>query len=192
MSTSPAAQRGITLIEQILFMVVVSVGVIGLVSAMLPMQAASADPMITKQSVAIAESLLNEILHQPYTWCDPDDSGASTALSYADCASAAQNSLGPTPADETRDGASGAFFDHVRDYHGFAMDDFADPTGGAAVAGYRAEVSLAEVGATFFVAADAALAVTVTVCRTTTPTSACAGRDAFSLTGYRLRHAPRY
>lgn len=109
MFTSTAAQRGITLIEQIVFVVIVSVGVIGLVSVMNPAIRASADPMVTKQFVAIAESLLNEILHQPFTWCDPDDGNASTAQSYAGCASNAQNAMGPTPAGETRDGSSGSF-----------------------------------------------------------------------------------
>ena len=80
MSIRPALQRGITLIEQIMFIVIVSVGVIGLVSVMNPAIRASADPLLTKQLVAITESLLNEVLHQPFTWCDPDDPAAPTAL----------------------------------------------------------------------------------------------------------------
>lgn len=192
MSIKHFVQRGITLIEQIMFILIVSVGVIGLVSVMNPAIRASADPMVTKQFVAIAESLLNEILHQPFTWCDPDDANASTAQSYAGCASNAQNAMGPTPAAETRDGSSGSFFDNVRDYAGFAMDDVADPAGGSIITGYRAEVAMAEAGATFGLAADAALLITVTVCRTTAPSSACAGRESFALTGYRFRYAPRF
>lgn len=192
MSIMFLSQRGITLIEQIVFIVIVSVGVIALVSSMSPMIRASADPMVTKQFVAIAESLLNEILHQPFTWCDPDDSKASTAQAYGACASSAQNTMGPTPAGETRDGSSGSFFDNVRDYAGFAMDDVTDPAGGSIIGGYRAEVAMAEAGGTFGVAADAALLITVTVCRTTAPSSACAGRDSFALSGYRFRYAPRY
>ena len=46
--------------------------------------------------------------------------------------------------------------------------------------------------ATFGLAADAALLITVTVCRTTAPSSACAGRDSFALTGYRFRYAPHF
>lgn len=186
-----SGQRGITLIEQIVFMIVVSVGVIALVSAMFPMIRTSADPMVTKQSLAIAESLLREVMLQPNTWCDPDDANASTATSYATCAANAQNALGPTPVGEARNGGIGAVFDNVRDYHGFAMDNVADPTGASVVNGYRAEVAVAEAGAIFALAADAALAVTVTVCRTTTPSSTCAERDSFSLTGYRFRYAPR-
>jgi MSHA pilin protein MshD len=192
MFVSPAPQRGITLIEQIVFILIVSVGVVGLVSVMNPMIRQSADPMVTKQFVAIAESLLNEILHQPFTWCDPDDANASTAQAYGGCASNAQNAMGPTPAAETRNGGVGAVFDNVRDYAGFAMDDVADPAGGSIITGYRAEVAMAEDGATFGLADDAALLITVTVCRTTAPSTACAGRESFALTGYRFRYAPRY
>ena len=186
-------QRGVTLIETIIFMIMVSVGVVGLVSVMNPLIRASADPMLTKQMVAVAESLLNEILHQPYTWCDPDDANAATAQSYAGCASNPQSSLGPTPNTETRNGSggSGEFFDNVRDYAGFAMDNIADPAGGSVINGYRAEVAIVQAGATFGIAADAALAITVTACRTGTPTP-CAGRESIALTGYRFRYAPRY
>lgn len=194
MSASKFVQYGVTLIEQIVFILIVSVGVVGLISVMNPMVRNSGDPMITKQSVAIAESLLNETLHQPFTWCDPDDANASTATSYAACSVAAnaQNSMGPTPAGETRNGGVGAVFDNVRDYAGFAMDDVSDPTSVSVINGYRAEVAMAEAGGTFGLAADAALLITVTVCRTTTPSSACAGRESFALAGYRFRYAPRF
>lgn len=185
-------QYGVTLIETILFIVIVSVGVVGLVSVMNPLIRASADPMVTKQMVAIAESLLNEVLHQPYSWCDPDDPNAATAQDYAGCAGNAQNALGPTPNTETRDGSgSGQFFDNVRDYAGFAMDNVVDPAGGSVINGFRAEVAIVEAGATFGIAADAALAITVTACRTGMP-APCAGRESIVLTGYRFRYAPRY
>lgn len=194
MSISPLCQRGITLIEQIMFIVIVSVGVIGLVSVMNPAIRASADPMVTKQFVAIAESLLNEIEHQPFTWCDLDDANASTALSYAGCASNPQNSSAPTPNTETRNGSGGTgeFYDNVRDYGGFVSENVSDPAGGGAIAGYRAEVAIVETGASFGFTSDAVLAITVTVCRSVTPTAFCAGRDSFALTGYRFRYAPRY
>ena len=194
MSISPLCQRGITLIEQIMFIVIVSVGVIGLVSVMNPAIRASADPMVTKQFVAIAESLLNEIEHQPFTWCDLDDANASTALSYAGCASNPQNISGASPNTESRNGSgpTGEFFDNVRDYTNFISENVSDPAGGGAIAGYRAEVAIVETGASFGLTSDAVLAITVTVCRSVTPTAFCAGRDSFALTGYRFRYAPRY
>jgi MSHA pilin protein MshD len=192
MSISPRLQRGITLIEQIMFIVIVSVGVVGLVSVMNPAIRASADPMLTKQLVAIAESLLNEVMHQPFTWCDPDDANASTALAYTGpvgptvCASNPQNTLGATPASETRYAAgAGTAFDNVADYGGFSMANIDDPSASNAMTGYTASVAVAYAGVALLGAgADntAALSVTVTVSR---------GAETFSLTGYRFRYAPR-
>lgn len=182
MSIRPALQRGITLIEQIMFIVIVSVGVIGLVSVMNPAIRASADPMRTKQLVAIAESLLNEVMHQPFTWCDPDDATAATALSYADCANP-QNTFGATPAGESRYGtAPGTAFDNVADYAG-PMATIDDPSGINAMVGYTANIAIARTGTALGLADDtAALSVTVTVNH---------GSESFSLTGYRFRYAPR-
>lgn len=184
----PALQRGITLIEQIVFIVIVSVGVMGLVSVMNPAIQASANPMVTKQLVAIAESLLNEVLHQPFTWCDPDDvddpthPNVSKAQSYADCANP-QNAFGATPAGETRYAAGATpAFDNVADYHG-AMATIDDPSGSNAMAGYSADIVIARAGNAMGLADDtAALSVTVTVTR---------GAETFTLTGLRFRYAPR-
>lgn len=179
MSIRRVTQRGITLIEQIVFIVVVSVGVVALVSALNPMIKASADPMRTKQMVAIAEGLLNEILHQPFTWCDPEDSAASTAQSYADC-SVPQNTGGPG-AGESR--ATGTF-DNVDDYGGYSMSNVSDAAGNNAMTGYAASVAIARAGTALGLSDNsAALSVTVTVTR---------GSESFALTGYRFRYAPRY
>ena len=180
-------QRGVSLIELIVFIVIVSVGVVGLVSVISPMVRFSADPMVTKQLTAIAESLLNEALHQPYTWCDPDDAAATTALSYAACANP-QNTLKEVPAGgESRGGtAPGTGLDNVADYGSVVnVNNIGDATGINAMTGYQATIVIAQVGqALLGAAADntAALSVTVTVTR---------NGDAFSLTGYRFRYAPR-
>ncbi|MDR3370371.1 prepilin-type N-terminal cleavage/methylation domain-containing protein [Rhodoferax sp.] len=60
-------QRGFTLIELIIFIVVVSVGLAGILSVMNTVVKSSADPMVRKQAVAIAESLLEEILLKQYS-----------------------------------------------------------------------------------------------------------------------------
>jgi len=59
-------QAGFTLIELIVFIVVVSVGLAGILSVMDRTVKSSADPMIRKQTIAIAESLLEEILLKEY------------------------------------------------------------------------------------------------------------------------------
>lgn len=175
-------QRGISLVEAIIFMVIVSVGVIGLVSVLNPMIRSSADPMVTKQSMVIAESLLNEIIHQPFSWCDPDDPAAGTAQSYGDCASP-QNILGPVPAGEVRGGnAPGTGFDHVADYAGFSMTDVSDAAGNNVMPGFTANVAMTQAGTSLGLADNAAaLRVTVSITR---------NGETYSLTGYRLRYAP--
>ena len=52
----------------------------------------SLNPMIRKQMTAVAESLLLEILRQPFTYCDPDDPAAISATSTAGCTGGAANS----------------------------------------------------------------------------------------------------
>lgn len=191
-------QGGVTLIELIVFMIVVSVGVVGLVSVAGPLIRGSADPMLRKQMMAAAETLLNEVLQQPFTLCDPDDPNASTALTTSDCTGGAANSqdLGgapldtPMPATETRySGAIGQQYDNVADYGGASSANgrlganLDDATGTFSLQGYTARVDVQRVGAQFGVADDAALQVTVTVSH--------AGQDDFALSGYRFRYAPR-
>lgn len=59
-------QRGFTLIELIIFIVVVSAGLAGILSIMNITVKSSADPMVRKQAISIAESLLEEILLKDY------------------------------------------------------------------------------------------------------------------------------
>jgi len=176
-------QRGVTLIELIVFIIIVSVGVVGLVSVIGPMVRSSADPMVTKQLATVAESLLNEALHQPYTWCDPDDATALTAQSYTGCANP-QNALGAAPSTEARGAvAPGAGYDNVADYGSFSANNVGDAAGNNAMTGYSAAVVVAHAGIALGLADNtAALSVTVTVTR---------NGETFSLTGYRFRYAPR-
>lgn len=63
-------QAGLSLIELVIFIVIVSVGVAGVLSVMNVTTQHSADPMVRKQVVAFAESLLEEVMAKNY--CDPD------------------------------------------------------------------------------------------------------------------------
>jgi MSHA pilin protein MshD len=76
---SRKGQRGISLIELILFIVIVSVGLAGILSVMTVTSKSSANPILLKQATAIAESLLEEIELQPFTFCAPEDNNAATA-----------------------------------------------------------------------------------------------------------------
>lgn len=77
MSMTKPRQRGFTLIELIIFIVVVGAGLAGILSVMNTVVKSSADPLVRKQTIAIAESLLEEILLRDYA--KPTD---STAVSY--------------------------------------------------------------------------------------------------------------
>lgn len=59
-------QRGVSLIELIMFIVIVGVAVTGIVTVMTQAIAYSADPLIQKQAIASAESLLEEIELQDF------------------------------------------------------------------------------------------------------------------------------
>lgn len=90
-------QRGFTLIELIIFIVVVSAGLAGILSVMNTVVKSSADPMVRKQAMALADSILEEVLSKAY--CDPDPGGASPPT------------CGPHVAKSQR-----ADFDNVDDY----------------------------------------------------------------------------
>ena len=73
----PVLQRGFTLIELIIFIVVISAGLAGILSVMNTVVKSSADPMVRKQAMALAESVLEEVMLHNFN--DPD--GTSTGES---------------------------------------------------------------------------------------------------------------
>ena len=187
MSTKPidgGRQTGLTLIELIVFIVIVGVGVAGITLTYNTVVRRSADPMIRKQALSIAESLLLEIEQQPFTWCDPQDANVATATSAGGCATNNQSSLvGPSPGSETR-GSNTDPFDNVADYGGMTNVAASDIMGGNAVAGYTATVRITQAGgvAPFAgIPADAVLRIAVTV---------SGPGETVTLVGYRLRYAP--
>lgn len=60
-------QRGFSIVEAIVFIVIVSVALTGILSLMNFTTQHSADPMIRKQAIVVAESLLAEITQQNFT-----------------------------------------------------------------------------------------------------------------------------
>ncbi|MDR3482817.1 MAG: prepilin-type N-terminal cleavage/methylation domain-containing protein [Burkholderiaceae bacterium] len=88
-STSRFARRGFTIIELIVFIVVVAVALVGVLSVLNLTAQHNADPIITKQMQAIAETYLEEVSSMPFTYCDPVDANVYTATSTGGCATAA-------------------------------------------------------------------------------------------------------
>jgi len=62
-----SGQNGLSLIELIMFIVIVSVGVLGILSVLNVTARNSADPMIRKQVLAVAEAMLEEVLTKDFS-----------------------------------------------------------------------------------------------------------------------------
>jgi MSHA pilin protein MshD len=178
-----------------MFVAIVGVSVAGVLVVYNHAVRGSADPLVRKQAVAIAESVLNEVLMQPFTWCDPQDAAndaGTPPASGADCTGGAANSqdkgggaLGPQPSTESRFSLIDPF-DNVADYHGYSMGPgiYSLQDGGTPIAGlsdYSASIAVTRSGAVFGLADDAVLRVDVLV----------TGRgETITLSGYRFRHSP--
>ena len=78
-------QRGITLVELIMFMVIVAIALAGIVQIMRMVTANSADPLRRKQALMIAEALLEEVRQAGFTYCDPRSDNADTASGTDKC-----------------------------------------------------------------------------------------------------------
>ena len=167
------SQSGLTLVELIVFIVIVGVALAGVLTVLNHATRHSADPLPRKQALAIAEALLEEVMLQPFTWCDPDDPNAATATAYAGC-TVAENNLAPE-AGEAR--ASATPLDNVNDYNG--LTTITNIAGGGA-ATYAANVTVAQ-SSLNGIAADASLLITVSV---------TAGGETIQLQGYRTRYSP--
>lgn len=176
-----AGLRGLSMVELLIFIVVVSTALLGVLTALQPGAQASADPLLRRQALAIAEAMLEEVQLMPFSWCDADDANVETATSAAGCAGAAE-ALGP-------EAGEGRFappsFDHVNDYNAYGLSGIRDlsNTPITALAGYSVSVAVAAADLhTISAASAAALRITVTV---TGPHD-----TSIVLSGWRTRHAP--
>jgi MSHA pilin protein MshD len=194
-------RAGVSLIELVVFIVVLGIGIAGTVLLFNQVTRASVDPLIRKQALALASALLEEIELQPFTYCDPDEPAVytATAATQAQCGNVAghQESIGAENFGtvESRHSATDRF-DNVNDYHNFAMGSgqtdpdirTADNNTIAALADYAVTVSVAnidnaaELGGTIADTTDA-LRITVTARHVPSGTTV-------SLQGYRTRYAP--
>ena len=193
-------ERGISLIELIMFIMIVSVALAGILLVMNVTTKGSADPLVHKQALAIAESLLEEVELMPFTFCDPNDPTATTATSPTVGAGACTvqvENIGPEAAyayqaaAETRYSATTPF-DNVNDYNGFNMAAGAllDITGNAiGPAGYTvAPIVIANNG---MPAAGASLAIPNTEALLITVTVTGPDNVPVVLEGIRTRYSPR-
>lgn len=149
-------RRGFTLIEMLIAVIVIGIGLGGVMTAFSSSARNSADPLISKQIVAIAEEVMEEILLKPYAI-----SGAAPGNGATSCGTVAANR---------------SAFDDVRDYNSYQTTGICD-IDGLAIAGlanYNLQVTAADIGA--WQGINNTLRVTVTVTR---------GNATFTLTNWR-------
>lgn len=162
-----------------MFIIIVGIGVAGLLLVFNVTTKASADPLIQKQMLGIAEALMEEVQAKPFTYCDPDDANAPTAANEAACTTA--ETIGPE--GETRVNAATPF-DNVNDYGpSLTINPISDITGTpiGPLGAYSATIAVAG-SALGGIAAAESLLITVTV--------SGPGSDSLVLQGYRTRYAP--
>ena len=189
-----ALNRGLTLVELIVSIAVIGVGVGGILAVLMTTVRGSSDPLAEKQALAIAESLLDEVELMPFTYCDPDDAQAETAVSAVigvnGCATGLE-AMGPESGEARIPTGGQTYFDNVNDYNGYSMTGIVDITGAAltGLSGYTASVTVTQQGmptvispAVPAIPTGEALRITVTV---TGP-----GHSSVRLDGYRTRYAP--
>ena len=135
-------QHGISLVELIMFIVIVSVALAGILLVMNVTTKSSADPLVHKQALAAAQSLLEEIELQDFI----SAAGATAAVTQANRASQ---------------------YHIVSDYQGFATTGIYTVDGVAPIAGlgnYNVNVSVANAALGSITSASGnAVLITVTV-----------------------------
>ncbi len=154
--------QGFTLVEVIIFIVVVGAGMAGILSVSNNVVKSSADPIVRKQALAIADSILEEVLQKEF--CDPDTVNRTT--------------VPPTCGVQTVEPAR-ADKDDVSDYDAQTQALFNSATVGGwpvALDGYIVAIAVVNDTTVIGTSAVPAKQVTVTVSR---------GTESVALVGYR-------
>jgi MSHA pilin protein MshD len=178
-------QQGVTLIELIVFIVIVGAAIGGILSVLNFTTRHSSDPLRRKQALMIAEALLEEVELSNFTYCDPNTDKADTATAVTDC---------PVPEVFGREADDTARpYDNVNDY-AFSGLPFNDASGRLVdvngdpfdATGYSATLQIVPESLGGIAGGSAAnpnvLRITVKVTY---------GEGQVQLDGYRTRYAPQ-
>lgn len=159
---SSKCSRGFTLVEMVITIVIVSVGLTGVLAAFSSTVRSSADPVIHKQMLAVAEELMEEILLKPFAV-----SGAAPANSAVNCGVA---------------GAIRVAFDDVSDYQSYQTNGVCNIDGEAVqgLADYDVRVVIDAAASLGTLAGGSVKKVTVTITHSA---------DTISLVGWRTNYA---
>ena len=135
----PAHEQGFTLVETIMFIVVVSIALVALLRVFNQAISGSVDPVIRVRALELAQAQLDDILARKF------DENTPTG-SVPRCGSASAPACAGIVADTD--------YDDVGDFNGFVDNSFA---------GHRVSVSVVNAGADLGLAAAEARLITVTV-----------------------------
>lgn len=116
-------QSGFTLVELVVAIIIIGVGVAGVLAAYMNSVKGSADAVVGKQLVAIAEEMMEEVLLKPYAVTGGAPSNVLTACGVA---------------------ANREAFDDVRDYNAYQTTGICDGEGDAVpgLGGYGVAVTV--------------------------------------------------
>jgi MSHA pilin protein MshD len=201
-SSSKRASRGFSLIDVLLVIVLLGIVATGLATVSGRLAAQSALSLKTRQAMTLAQGLLEEVRHAPFTYCDGVDELAPNVTGAfpgpGGCPTQV-DLMGPEPGESRY--VAGSRFDGVTDYRGFTMPgpgcaglcDMAGNVvnvvngGTSSLVGCSAGVTMAPVALAAIPALDAngrpqVLRIAVTV--------ACPGLDPLVVETVRVRHAP--
>jgi MSHA pilin protein MshD len=198
--TERRAARGFTLIDVLLVIVLLGIVAVALTSAAGRLAGQSAQTVRTREALAVAQGLLEEIRHMPFTYCDPNDARAAVATGAFVGGTGCQttvDAMGFEPGESRYVAANR--YDGVSDYQNFTMPGpgcaggLCDINGtlingaGSSLGGCSARVTLAAQALAAIPALDAngrpqVLRIVVTV--------TCPAIGAVIAEGIRVRHAP--
>lgn len=160
---SSRRSSGFTLIEMVIAIVIISVGLAGVLLAFNVAVQSSADPLVHKQMLSVAEEMMEEILLKPFAVNGTAPTNSSTSCN------------GGTP-------ASRAAFDDVADYNNYETTGICD-IDGQAVAGlatYSVKVSVDAAATLGALGGGTVMRVTVVVTHST---------ETITLVGWRTNYA---
>ena len=193
---------GFTLIDVLLVIVLLGIVAVALTATSTRLASQSSQTLKTRQAFALAQSLLDEVRHMPFTFCDGDDpnvlSASRARVAAGDCALRVDALVpGPEPGESRYGTTNTTRFDNVSDYQGFTMPGpgcagLCDMAGNVInatgpLAGCAARVNMVAQALTGITALDVdgqpqALRIAVTV--------TCPGIEAVYAEGIRVRYAP--
>jgi MSHA pilin protein MshD len=186
-------QRGLSLIELIIFIIIVGTALAGVLTVLNLTTKSSADPMVRKQVLAIAEAILEEVQLQPFTHCHPSDSKAATATEPKESAEGC--SVGLVQGLGAGGSARIANTDNVGDYAGVTLSPVSAVDGAHTHTGYSATITVAPQ-----TLGPSGSEITSAACASATDCSALkvlrievtasGGGTSITLEGYRARHSP--